>query len=143
MRNLKKFALIAAFPGLVLAGAAQAGSTRAADQATAAGGGEVCRVRVERDGSAGTLDVSRQVLGNGDCVCIAKTGPNTQSASVEAALADLLRSRSCADAPAYVPGNSANAGGGIGTALWVVPAVAVVGLGVAVGGGGNNDSPGN
>lgn len=143
MSGFKTLALIAAIPGLLLAGTAQAGSTRAADQAPSSGGGEVCRVRVERDGTAGTLDVARQVLGNGDCVCVAKTGPNNQSASVEAALAELLRSRSCADAPAYVAGNSANAGGGLGTALWVVPAVALAGLGVAAGASGGNDSPGN
>lgn len=83
------------------------------------GGEQKCRVDVVRDGLSGSADVSRQVLGNGDCVCTIRTGPSSNNGSAESIVVALLRDRECVGAPAVAGaagGSSAGAGGVAGGA---------------------------
>lgn len=113
--------------GLVFAAALAGGATVASAETNAA---NTCRVSVDRTQAAGTFQVQRQEMNNGDCVCYVYTGPASQGDAAESRVADVQRSRACADRPAALqtePGVKHH-----GDAL--IPAiggVAAVGLGVA------------
>lgn len=139
--------------GLVGAGMAGAAETRAIDAIPAAasligggmggGAGESCRVDVVRTGTPGTADITRQVLGNGGCVCIVTTGQAASNGSAESIVSALLRDKSCEGAPlanAANPGvgqavaGAATSGGGSGAILPVlIGGVGAAGLAVALG----------
>lgn len=103
------------------------------------GGEELCRVRVSRSASSGVFDLSRQVLGNGQCVCRVTTGPRSQGGEAESALAALLLRRSCADAP-LAPASAAG-GGGLGSTGLIVGGLLVAGGVAAAVASGGSDSP--
>lgn len=144
---------ILAAAGLVGAGVAGAAETRAfsaipAAVTTMAAGADAadrCRVDVIRSGAAGTADITRQVLDNGQCVCIVTTGPAQSNGAAEEVVKALLRERTCASAPlAAVTGTNpgvggavsgaATSGGGMGSVIPVlVGGVGAAGLAVALG----------
>jgi hypothetical protein len=145
MRNLKVLAASAVVPVALAAGGAFAQSEA-----------QACEVTVDRSQAAGTYDVTRQQLENGDCICYLYTGPaGQQSTTLENRVKALQASGECSDAPvmmvsgAYAAGGAAAAGaaasgGSFFGAGALLPVLAASGAGaVAVSsGGGNNDSPG-
>jgi len=100
-----------------------------------ADGGQKCRVDVVREGLAGSADVTRQVLDNGDCVCTIRTGPASGNGSAEAIVVALLRDRECVGAPppAGLGEGGAGAGGAGGGGLGGAGIAALGGLAVAGG----------
>jgi hypothetical protein len=145
MVGLKTFAAVAS--AALLGGAmASAAVTRANGQDAPAGGAgavaEKCLVQVDRVAGSGSFSVTRLVRNDGQCVCIAKTGPQGQGGGAESSVAGLLNSRSCADAPPAVEEAAASAGGLGGGLLAVVGAGGAGGVAAAAGGGGS-DSPGS
>jgi len=110
-------------------------STTAAAAAGAATGGQ-CQVEVRRSGDAGTSDVRRLQIDNGDCVCVITTGPSSANGAAEDIVRALLRDRQCTDALAPTDlGPTTGATGGMGgIVLPVVFGVGAVGLGAALGG---------
>lgn len=146
---------ILAAAGLVGVGVAGAAETRAFDAVPAAvafmndgastSADRKCRVDVIRTGTAGTADVTRQVLDNNQCVCVVTTGAEQVNGAAEEIVKALLRDRTCAGAPlaAATGGNpgvggavstAATAGGGSGAVLPVViGGVGAAGLAVALG----------
>lgn len=131
-----QFLAAAASVALIGAGFAGAG-TRAIDAmpgvqtAFADGDGgsdKLCRVDVIRSGNPNTADITRQELDNGQCVCIVTAGPANNNGAAENVVTNLLRDRTCGDAP--LVGNTATeaaAGGGGGSGTLVVTLVAVAG----------------
>jgi len=113
-----------------------------------AGPGKKCLVTVNREQAAGTLQVTRQVLDNGDCVCMVNTGPNSQAGSVENSITQLLKKRECGEkAGPWTVGDSGNglsAAGGSGATLPIAGGVAAAAAaaGIAAGAGSTNDSTG-
>ncbi len=103
------------------------------------GGGadKVCRVDVIRSGNAGAADITRQELAGGNCVCIVTTGPASNNGSAEDAVTNLLRDKTCGDAPLVgktVSEAAAGGGGGGGTIIiTVLTVVGAAGLVVALG----------
>ena len=139
MRRLNAFVASLALPAMILAAAAPAGAAAVQSGAGMSGGGEeLCRVRVSRSASAGVFDLSRQVLGNGQCVCRVTTGPRSQGGEAESALAALLLRRSCADAP-LAPASAS--GGGLGSTGLIVGGLLVAGGVAAAVASGGSDSP--
>lgn len=148
-----QFVAILAAAGLVGAGVAGAAETRAFSAIPGAvslmsdgqGGGDKCRVDVIRSGTPGAADITRQVLDNGNCVCIVTTGPVQTNGAAEEIVKALLRDRTCASAPlAAVTGanpgvggavsGAAVSGGGMGAVLPVlIGGVGAAGLAVALG----------
>lgn len=147
------FAALAA-AGLIGASIAGATETRAIDAIPGAaalmgagegGGADKCRVDVVRSGTAGTADVTRQVLDNGGCVCIVTTGAAASNGSAEDIVRALLRDRACDGAPLAAAAGSnpgvggavsaaATGGGGSGAILPVlIGGVGAAGLAVALG----------
>lgn len=144
---------ILAAAGLVGAGVAGAAETRAFSAIPAAvtmmsagaDAADKCRVDVIRSGTPGAADVTRQVLDNGNCVCIVTTGPVQTNGAAEEIVKALLRDRTCASAPlAAVTGTNpgvggavsgaATTGGGMGAVLPVlIGGVGAAGLAVALG----------
>lgn len=146
---------VLAAAGLVGVGVAGAAETRAFSAIPGAvslmsdgqggGGGDKCRVDVIRSGTPGAADVTRQVLDNGNCVCIVTTGPVQTNGAAEEIVKALLRERTCASAPlAAVTGanpgvggavsSAAVSGGGVGAVLPVlIGGVGAAGLAVALG----------
>lgn len=138
--------------GLIGTGVAGAVETRAIDAIPAAtalsgndqGGSSIkCRVDVIRSGTSGTADITRQVLDNGGCVCIATTGEAQSNGSAEDIVKALLRDRTCDGAPLASatganPGAAtaaaATGGGGSGAVLPVlIGGVGAAGLAAALG----------
>lgn len=152
--NFLAAAALIGLAGAGVAGAADLRSDQALPQLTAAmamegmgGGGQgaSCRVDVVRTGTPGAAAVTKQVLGNGACVCTVTTGPAGGNGSAEDVVTGLLQSRSCEGAPP--PGENvgqqvsqaATGGGGSQAVLPVLlGAVGAAGLAVALG----NDSGG-
>jgi hypothetical protein len=134
MAYLKTLALLAA-PGLALGLAASANAVTE----------KTCKVAVDRSQSAGTFNVQRQQLDNGNCVCYVYTGPKSQSAATERSIAAIQKSGACTDAPAVAIAQDGEEGGeggdGSGTgALLLLGAAAGTALIVAASSGGS-DSP--
>ncbi|MBS0473738.1 MAG: hypothetical protein JSR28_01155 [Proteobacteria bacterium] len=138
--------------GLVGAGVAGTAETRSFDAIPGAialmgdgvGGatGDKCRVDVIRSGTPGSADIARQVLNNGQCVCVVTTGQVKANGSAEDIVKALLRDRTCdgaplADAAGTPVGHAvagASAGGGTGALLPVlIGGVGAAGLAVALG----------
>lgn len=146
---------ILAAAGLIGASVAGTAETRAIDAIPGAvslmndgqGGstGDKCRVDVIRTGTAGAADITRQILNNGQCVCVVTTGSAQANGSAEDIVKALLRDRSCDGAPlAQVAGTNpgvggavsgaAASGGGSGAVLPVlIGGVGAAGLAVALG----------
>ena len=100
------------------------------------GGGKACRVDVIRSGTPGTADIARQELDSGQCVCIVTTGPASTNGSAEDIVTNLLRDRTCSDAPLAgdTAGEGAGGGGGGGMIGITLGAVGVAaGLAFALG----------
>lgn len=100
------------------------------------GGDKLCRVDVIRSGTPGSADITRQELDSGQCVCIVTTGPASNNGSAEGIVTNLLRDRTCGDAPlaGKVVSEAATGGGGSGTViLTVLGVVGAAGLAVALG----------
>jgi hypothetical protein len=156
---ISQFLAAAAAVGLMGAGFANASQTRSFEAMTGqtamfgsgeGGGAEGgnCRVDVVRSGAAGSADVTRQTFSDGSCVCTVTTGPASSNGSAETVVTNLLRDRECAAAPvggyAGSEAGAAAGGGGMGggAVIGVLFGVAALGVGVAAGGGGKNDSAG-
>lgn len=92
------------------------------------GSDKLCRVDVIRSGTPGNADIARQELDNGQCVCIVTTGPASNNGSAENIVTNLLRDKTCGDAPpaGNTAGEAAAAGGG-GSGTLVITLVAVAG----------------
>jgi hypothetical protein len=139
MPKFKAFAATIIIPGLLLSGgsfaAAAEGGTADAKQ---------CEVKIDRSKEAGTYNVTRQVYEDGNCICYAYTGPNTQASSIESAISELLASKSCSGAPVQmIAGSAAVAGvagaGGLGGAAVVAPVVAGGAAAAAIAASDSND----
>ena len=143
MRKMNVFVASFALPALMLAGASQSLAKGTAQGAGATGGaGKACKsVKVNRqEGSTNVFDVARQVLDNGDCICYVLTGKQgSQTLSVEQAIAALLDSRDCADAP-LARIDTAAGGGGLGTLTYVGGGLLIAG-GAAAAAAGGSGSP--
>lgn len=148
------FGILAA-AGLVGAGVAGAAETRSfsaipsafalMSDGAATSASQKCRVDVNRTGTAGTADVTRQVLENDQCVCVVTTGPAQSNGAAEEIVKALLRDRTCAGAPLAAatganPGvggavsAAATGGGGMGAVLPVlIGGVGAAGLAVGLG----------
>lgn len=97
------------------------------------GADKVCRVDVIRSGTPGNADITRQELDSGQCVCIVTTGPASNNGSAENVVTNLLRDKTCGDAP-LVGNEAATTGGGSGTLVVTLVAVAgAAGLAFALG----------
>jgi hypothetical protein len=141
-----QFLAAAASVALIGAGFAGAG-TRAIDampgvqsafaDGNGAGGDKVCRVDVIRSGNAGAANITRQELAGGNCVCIVTTGPASNNGSAENIVTNLLRDKTCGDAPLVgetVSEAAAGGGGSGGTVIiTVLGVVGAAGLAVALG----------
>ncbi|MBA4162983.1 MAG: hypothetical protein C0515_13070 [Novosphingobium sp.] len=88
-----------------------------------AGSDKACRVDVIRSGTPGNADIARQELDSGQCVCIVTTGPASSNGSAENVVTNLLRDKTCGDAP-LVGSEAATTGGGSGTLVVTLVAVA-------------------
>lgn len=100
------------------------------------GADKVCRVDVIRSGNAGNADITRQELDSGQCVCIVTTGPASNNGSAESVVTNLLRDKTCGDAPLVgeTVSEVAAAGGGGGGGTIIVTVLGVAGAaGLAVG----------
>lgn len=102
------------------------------------GGDKVCRVDVIRSGTPGNADIARQELAGGKCVCIVTTGPASSNGSAESVVTNLLRDKTCGDAPLVgdAVSEAATAGGGNGGGTIIITVLGVVGaagLAVALG----------
>lgn len=135
--------------GLMTAGVAASGSLRSADAlpvvalAQGATGAGQCTVKVVRTGAPGSADIVRDQLADGSCVCVVTTGPASGNGSAEGVVSNLLRDRTCQNAPLantvgeQVAGAGAS-GGGAGAVLPVLlGAVAAGGLAAALGNASN------
>lgn len=89
MHRLMKLGRGAALSALVLSASLPASSVLAQDS------GQTCKVTVDRSQDAGVLDVTRQELGDGSCVCYIYTGPAGQEAAVEDQISTMQNSKSC------------------------------------------------
>lgn len=136
--------------GLIGAGLASAGQTRAAQalpvltaSSVSAADDRLCRVDVIRSGEAGSAVVNRIEEAN-RCVCVITTGPKDRNGSAEGIVEALLRDRTCDGAPAAVAETGASASGGMSGAIIGVVLAAGVGVALTAGGGGDggNDSAG-
>lgn len=136
IRSAKALAGAAAL-ALIGGSMAAAATSRASGEGAGMGASSgQCEVQVNRAGSAGSYDVTRQVKQGGECVCFVRTGPESQGGNAEALLAALRESKDCADAPAAV------VAAGIPTALLVGGSVVAVGTGLVVASSkSNHDSP--
>ncbi|MEY4952288.1 MAG: hypothetical protein RL299_712 [Pseudomonadota bacterium] len=132
-----QFLAAAASVALVGAGFTGAG-TRAIDampgvqtafaDGSGSGADKVCRVDVIRSGTPGNADITRQELDNGQCVCVVTTGPASNNGSAENVVTNLLRDKTCGEAPLVgVTGGEAAAAGGGSSGTLVVTLVAVAG----------------
>jgi len=125
----------------MFASSSMAASTRASEQTMSADLEKKCAVKVDRTQEAGTYDVTRQVLENGDCICYVYTGPKPQSDTIERAIADLQERRECRDAKVMIippaGGAAVAAAGGTGflPALGIGPLLGVAGAGAAAAAG--------
>ena len=147
-----QFLAAAASVALIGAGFTGAG-TRAIDAlpgvqsafADGNGGGadKVCRVDVIRSGNAGAADITRQELAGGQCVCIVTTGPASSNGSAENVVTNLLRDKTCGDAPLVgdTVSEAATTGGGRSTG-WIIGGLGVLGALAGLGIAGGNDSQG-
>ena len=126
---------------VVVASSSLASSTRSSEESLPAGLDKKCAVKVDRTQEAGTYDVTRQVLENGDCICYVYTGAKPQSDTIERAIADLQERRECRDAKVMIvppaAGAAAAAAGGTGflPVLGVGPLLGVTGAGAAAAAG--------
>lgn len=128
------------FVGGSLAASAATGATGAGAGAGQAGGAaSLCEVRVDRSGAAGSFVVSQAVLRNGKCVCFVKTGARSQGGDPETMLAQLLKSRTCSDAPPAVKQSGSNFIGAAG--LPIFAASGAGGAAVAATSASGKDSP--
>lgn len=125
---------------MVTASLAAASGLRSADvlpitalASGAAGAAGQCTVKVVRTGTPGTANVMREQLANGSCTCVVTTGAASSNGAAETTVSNLLRDRTCADAPSVDPasGEAAGAGASVGGGVGLLPVV----LG-AVGAGG-------
>lgn len=89
MHRLTKLGRGAALSALVLSASLPASSVLAQDP------GRTCKVTVDRSQEAGVLDVTRQELGDGSCVCYVYTGPAGQEGAVESQISTMQESKSC------------------------------------------------
>jgi hypothetical protein len=145
-------AAIVIAPALLASVAAQASTvwtavaaTRAADeQLSGGGGGQMCRVHVDRSGAADSFQITRQVAESGSCVCYVQTGPASQASNVEAEVAGVVSSQQCADAPVQQISQAGESGGHGMSGASPVLGLAVAGVAAlaASGHGGGNESPG-
>ena len=88
-----------------------------------------CRVDVVRSGTAGVATVTRQDLAGGQCVCIVTTGPAGSNGSAEDVVTNLLRDRTCGDAPpAPATVTEAASGGRGGNGTLIITVLRVVGI---------------
>lgn len=130
MRGIKHILGSLAVAGMMLTSSVQ-------PVAAQSGGGTAgnCIVKIVRNAAAGTFDITRAVLDNGRCVCIARTGPRNQEGSAEAAVRGLRLSRACANAP---PAATVATASGLSTGA-IIGGVLVLGggLGVALATGGS------
>ena len=144
---ISQFLTAAAAIGLLGAGIAASGGTRsfeaiASRNATSSESGSgQCRVDVVRTGNSGTSAVTRQALSDGSCVCTVTTGPASGNGSAEAAVAALLRDRTCDGASVPTGYGSQAAGGNTGTVVGITATLAGVAVAAAVGSN-KKDSPG-
>jgi hypothetical protein len=110
--------------GLAASGAAEAAQSLPAGR---------CQVEVLRSGAAGSSDVRRRQLDNGDCVCTITTGPSPVNGAAEDIVRALLRDRECTNVLA--PADLGNVTGGMGGVVMpVVFGVGAIGLGAALAG---------
>ena len=106
-----------------------------------------CRVVIDRSQDAGVFDVTRQSDDDGNCICYAYTGPETQGDPVEAQVASLEQSKRCPDAKVMAitgPAAGTEAGGSGFLAGPLAPLLAVGALGggaAAAAGAGGNAAP--
>jgi len=114
--------------------------TAFADGAESSGGaGKVCRVDVIRSGNPGVADIARQELDGGKCICIVTTGPASSNGSAEDVVTNLLRDKTCGDAPLVgdTASEAAAGGGGGGLVYTAVGVAAAAGLAAGLGGASN------
>lgn len=134
MRNATTIGLLLAAP-LLLTGFT--GIASAQGGTSAVGGANQCSVAVDRSQASGVFDVTRQQLSSGKCVCYVYTGPVTQGADVEQAIASLVRNRSCANARVMNAPAQAGVGGPSGAEVvgfLAVPAALTAVLASTLGG---------
>jgi hypothetical protein len=144
---------LAAAASIALIGAGFTGAgTRAIDAmpgvqtffADGSGGADkVCRVDVIRSGNPGNANIARQELAGGKCVCIVTTGPASNNGSAEDVVTNLLRDKTCGDAPLVgntVSEAATNSGGG--STGWIIGGLGVLGALTGLGIAGGNDSQG-
>lgn len=124
MTTFKAIGTSAAIAAILLSATALASGTRAGGEVMAAAQEDAgssdrqCLVHVDRQFADGTYRVVRQEWqsnGSDRCRCYVQTGANPQSETIERAIAELLRDRSCADA-VVAPVDMAAAGAIEGTA---------------------------
>lgn len=103
------------------------------------GGGKACRVDVIRSGNPGVADIARQELDGGQCVCIVTTGPASSNGSAEDVVTNLLRDKTCDDAPLVgkEAAEAAAGGGGPGGILTALGVGSATGLTAGLAGGSN------
>lgn len=108
-----------------------------------------CRVVIDRSQNAGVFDVTRQSDDDGNCICYAYTGPDSQDNATESKVTALEESKRCPDAKVMAvagPAAGAAAAGGSGfLAGPLAPLLAVGALGggaaAAASGSGDNGAP--